>query len=468
MKRLLALLLALTMTLGLCACNGSGEEKNPAAEGLQTGYARESIMPEETVNMAGYGNQAHRLSTGYKDILYASCVAASENGTTVLMFSLDLLRPAGNWTEEFREKIATATGIPGANIMFCATHTHSAPAPGGSEPQVLKWKVIAEKALLTAASKALADLAPTTMYAASVDTENMTYVRHYIMHDGTYSGDNFGDRTKMFKDHATVANEEMLVLKMDREGEKKDIVLMNFQAHPCFVGGGTTLSSDFIGATRNKFEEQTDSHFIYFTGSAGNQNTTSRLSTDNAVSKQGMDAYAEALVKYAVDALPNAKKVESTGVKIVKKQFTYASNNLKQDQLDQAKEVANLHNSTGDGTAADSLARQYGFDSVFEAKGIVNCSKYPPTQTMELNAIVVGGVGFVTTPCELFSNTGLFIRENSPYEYTVLMSLANEELGYFPTKEAYEYSCYESWSSRCASGIAEAMADELVSMLKGL
>ena len=84
----------LAIVLGLCACGGSGEETaqtEPAYQGLQVGYGRESIMPIGQVNISGSGNQEHRVSTGYLDILYATCIAITEGENTILLFSTDTL-----------------------------------------------------------------------------------------------------------------------------------------------------------------------------------------------------------------------------------------------------------------------------------------------------------------------------------------------------------------------------------------
>ena len=98
MKRILACLLTFVIVLGLCACSnsGSGETTQPAVQGLQIGYARESLIPSGNVNMSGYGNQEHRISTGYLDIIAATCIAASENGNTVLLYSTDTLNSKSN------------------------------------------------------------------------------------------------------------------------------------------------------------------------------------------------------------------------------------------------------------------------------------------------------------------------------------------------------------------------------------
>jgi hypothetical protein len=93
MKKIISLLLLLALTLSLCACGSSNTaETEPAAyTGLQMGYARESYMPEGKVNLSGAGNNVHRVSVGYMDYLYATCIAISEGDNTILLFSTDAL-----------------------------------------------------------------------------------------------------------------------------------------------------------------------------------------------------------------------------------------------------------------------------------------------------------------------------------------------------------------------------------------
>lgn len=464
MKKIITVVLVLAIVLGLCACGGSGESKAP--EGLQIGYARKDFMPEGGVNMSGSGNQANKISTGYLDILYATCLAISENGTTILLYSTDTLTAKTNWTTEARQLISEATGVPEANIHIGGTHTHAGPAVGGSEAPVLKWKPIYMDALVKAAQEALADQATTKLYGHRLQTEGMTFVRHYKMQDGSYAGSNFGDFSKGIVDYATKANEEMILLKMEREGDKKDILLMNFQAHPCFVGD-TTLSSDFIGEVRDAVEEQTGMNFIYFTGSAGNQNTGSKISGVNTAANMRKEAYGEALAKYAIDALPNMTPITGTGaVKTSQKIYEHKSNDYGQDRLADAKLVVQKKNETGSNDIATAYAKSLGFHSVFECSGIVNCSKYAPTYEMELNVCSFGGVAFIAAPHEMFSNTAFYIHENSPFDFTIISTTTNGYNNYYPTKEAFAYGCYESFTAKFASGVAEFVQEKYVEMLK--
>ncbi len=473
MKKVISLILTFAIALGLCACGGSGDNggsTEPKADGLMVGYARESILPNGQVNMSGLGNQGSRISTENLDILYATCLAISENGTTILLFSTDTLTAKDNWTNEARLNISKATGVPAENIQIGGTHTHSGPAVGGDEALVKQWKPVYMNALLYAAQSAIADQAPSTLYAKKVQTEQMAFVRHFKMDDGSYAGSNFGDWTKTAVSQATEADEEMILVKIDREGDKKkDIMLMNFQAHPCFGYDikMTALTADYISVARNVFEQQTGMKFIYFLGSAGNQNTSSRISSENAPHNSDMTQYGTKLAQYAIDALPTmTTPVEGAGVKTTKVMYNYKCNDYGQDRLEDARKVNKMFNETGNVSSCNAYAKSLGFYSVYQCNGIVQCSNLPASMEMELNACSFGGIGFVAASYEMFSNSAMYIKENSPFEYTVISTCTNGYNNYFPTKEAFEYGCYESYTARFGSGVAEDTAAKFVEMLK--
>ena len=474
MKKLIAYLLIFVIVLGLCACgsSGSGETTQPAPQGLQIGYARESLLPNGNVNMNGYGNQEHRISTGYLDIIAATCIAASENGNTVLLYSTDTLNSKSNWTAEARNLISQATGVPAENIQIGATHTHSSGAVGGSEELTLKWKTVYMDALVNAAKKAIADQAPAKIYGGSVQTEGLTFVRHYEMLDGSFCGDNFGDSSKGYKDHATTANKLLMMIKFDREGDKKDIAVMNFQFHPCFTGGSqeTVLSADGIGAIRDVFEKETGMHFIYFTGSAGNQNANSNLPNEpkNRKGVNQMKKYAEDVYTYAAQAMENLEEIGGSGVASKQETLTYKSNDYGLERLADAQKATDLFRQTGNPSTASALAQSMGFHSVYECNGIVANASRPATYDMELNVVRIGDLGFVAAPYEMFSDSAFQIRDGSPFKYTLISTITNNSWGYFATEKAYGYGCYESFTASFASGIAEATAAKFVEMLKAV
>jgi len=478
MKKLFCFALALLMLLPMVAC-GKKEAAAPAAQsgptfqGLHVGYYREKIMPDmnEDIPMGGYGNTEHRLAQDFLDYLYITCVAFTDGDQTVLMMTQDLISSNSTLVEQIREGINAKTGIPHENILIGATHTHSTPDQSStSYPGIVKFRETVVEMGISAGLKALDDRAPATMYGGYIEVPGMNFIRHYEMNDGTYYGSNFGSTASGFKCHAADNDPTMGLLKIDREGDKKDILLMNWQAHPCFTGGidKYTISADYIGQVRMNVEAQTDMLFAFYLGAAGNQNTNSLMKEDKHQLEN--DTYGQALAKAAIEALPTLEKIEGSGIVTSYKDVEYELNREDIDKITQAQEVYALYKSTGDRTEGNKLANQYGLSSVYHASAVVSRSKNQPgdTRTFRIHATRVGNFAFINAPYEMFAASSVAIRQASPYKTTFVVTCSNSAQGYFPTLEAFAYGCYESFTTPYARGIAEHTVEEFITLLKGL
>ena len=87
---------------------------------------------------------------------------------------------------------------------------------------------------------------------------------------------------------------------------------------------------------------------------------------------------------------------------------------------------------------------------------------------MEINAAYIAGFAFITAPFEMFAATGSYVKENSPIDMTFVCSCSNDAKSYIPTADAYDYGCYESYTSYFAKGTAELLQVKYVEMLEGL
>ena len=463
MKRIMTIVLVLALVFGLCACGNSGENKSAT---LEVGYAKEKIMPDQAVPLAGYGKTERRLTSNFLDYLYATCIAFKWGDEIVLWYTQDLISSA--WYNEARAAITAKTGVPGDRIMVCATHTHSAPDQRSNLPGIGAYKTIYTTAMATAAANAIADLAPGKLYGTST-TANLNFIRHYKLSDGTYGGDNFGDFSKGIVDHAAKNDPEMQLLKVEREGDKQDILVMNWQAHPCKTGGGTKtdISADFIGGIRDAVESQTDYLFAYFTGAAGNHNTSSRIEGEEKTMDKNQ--FGQEMWRIAQEALPNLQPIVGEGIKLTQVMYEADVNHDDEHLAMQARLVLDEWDKNGGDTAAAAkFARTLGLSSVYHASAIVNRPGRPQRASMEICAANIAGFAFVTAPIEMFAATGMYIKENSPNEITFVCSCANGAKSYIPTADAYDYGCYESFTSYFAKGTAELLQVEYVNMLKGL
>jgi len=132
--------------------------------------------------------------------------------------------------------------------------------------------------------------------------------------------------------------------------------------------------------------------------------------------------------------------------------------------LNEAKEVYDLWKSAGK-SAGDALGKNYGFTSSYQARAIISRAGMAATQDLELNAFSIGGVGFITGTMEMFSTTARYVRENSPFETTFVITGCS---GYIPNEAAYDYRSYEADTGYFAKGTAEKLSEQYVQMLNDL
>ena len=438
---------------------------DPADRVFKVGYGKENITPEESVPMGGYGRSDQRMSAGILSYLWATCVAITDaEGNTILLMSVDLCNSAE--ASRIAPSISEATGVPVENIVISATHTHS--SPDFSYTQIASIPRALEKVhngLMKAALTAMEDRKPAQMYGASVKTVNMNFVRHYLMNDGTYCGDNFGSTASGYKAHASEADPTMQLIKFTREGDN-DIILTNFQTHPHRTGGSQkfNISADIVGEYRAAMEKDLGVEVIYFSGAGGNLNPTSRISRENVVSDHVQHGkMLAAYAKCAVYVPLNTGKVQAS-----KANFEARINHADDAY---AAVCADLRArwDRGEITTAQviSLGAAAGIklNSPYHAGAIRNRANMGVSNTFPIWAYSFGDVGFVAAPYEMFDTNGVYIKENSPFAYTFISTIANKTNGYFPSDYGFSYGCYEVDTTNYVRGSAERLADEYIRML---
>jgi len=469
MKKIFCLILSCVMLLGLVACGGSGETSNGDAQNstMQVGFGKSNMMPETVVTIAG-GEDPNRLSTGYLDYLTASCIAFSDGNKTVLLFTTDMQCLTTSFLGNIYDVISKETGIPKEDIMISCTHDHSSPSMTMSHTGISEFRSGPfAYALLDSAKAAIKDLAPAETYIGESKTEGMVFVRHYNMEDGTVAGPAYGNLVPdEIVGHAYESDETIQIVKFDRSAaSKKDIVLFNLGCHATYYSSTATsnLSADFPGPARDYVANNADCHAAYFMSASGDQTPNSRFEEV----KHGLShkEFGEKLGKYVVDALGGLTKVNSGEVKLTEVKFAAESNKLDVSRIGDANRLWALFQEKGY-DIANTQARDEGFKSIYECRSIIMSGSYPKTKYVNINVLSAGDVSFVIFSGEMFSSTGRYIRENSPYDMSFILTCANGYNGYFPDERGYGYGCYEAYSSYVNVGTAEKIGEAYIEMLK--
>lgn len=465
MKRFLCVALALILVLGLCACGeGGAADEN---KGLQVGFGRVNITPKYPVQLAG--GSATRVSTGFMDISYITCVAMKDDDQTYLVCTMDFICAEDLFVDPAKGAMSDATGVPVENILMNATHTHSGVAirSNGSE-NVEQYRTDFFTWATEAAKKAVEDLSPAEVYSGSSETEGLAFIRHYKCSDGTYAGPNFGSFDSGAVEHVGKTDTEVQVIRFARAAEdKKDVILMNFPAHATMNSTGTTstiISADYPASTRDYIEKNSDTQVAFFIAAAGNQNPSSKIAGEGSTTDYMV--YGQRLGDYVLKVMENMTKVE--GSSIVLKTDTFTGKSIKEglDRLTEAQLVKAEWDIVGRGTTeGKSAAQKHGFSSVYEVSAILERAGTPETKDMELKVMSIGNIGMLFAPYEMFGDTALDIKERSPYDFTFVVTCGEGAKGYLPTPAGFEIGSYESHVTDFARGTAEELADAFVKML---
>lgn len=440
------------------------------------GYARVDITPEESVPLAGYGNTLQRLSQGALDPLYATCVAMTQEGSTLLLCTIDLINTADFYCVPAREAISKKFGIPMEAVIISATHTHSAPDMLQREYEpIIRYRDILVEKLTGLAGAALEDRKPATVLGGQSRTQGMNFVRHYILEDGSCAGDNFGDfKAAPIRDHVSEADRQIQLVKFCRE-DGKDILMVNWQAHPTKASTRVTehgwknrpfLSADYVGACRKYVEEKTGLRFAYFQGACGNINSRSRIEAENSTPDHvpyGAEL-GDAILAGLEGLQPLTMGKPEAAETVIEGPVNHSENHL----LAPAERIVALWQQTNDPALCTAEARPYGIHSPYHAGHIVKKAAMSGMQRLNLGAARVGQLGFAALPYEMFDTNGKFIKDNAPFAMTFILECANGMNNYIPSARGFEHGCYEADSCRFLPGTGEQAAEAVLELLKGL
>ena len=469
MKKLLSLTLAVIMILSLCACGGSGnaEPTEPETPQLEVGLGKVNITPTYSVGLGGSGNEKVRRSTGITSYIFATCLAFRQNGEIYLVYSIDTLSVNDELADQLRVQIVQEIPeVKVENIFLAATHNHSSPTPywPDNEPEG-KYRKEFFAWIPQAAKQAIKDLAPATMEVAQFSVPGMSFVRHYIMNDGTYAGDQFGDASSGYKEQTYIPDDEMILVNFPREG-KDDILLVNWAAHPSNPYDSTigykNISADHPGWCRDKLEQLIGggTKVVYFNGASGDLD----FYNWNKEQNHGLLAkpYGEKLAEYAFQHYGELKPVDNTAFRTTTREVTLTVEHELEHLLPQAMEIWNIYTTTSDKKAANAEAYKIGLSSCFHASAIVRRAKAGATENREVNAIAIGPVGFVRVGYEMASEHAMELKEAAPFDTVFIMSGNNR---YLPREEAIDYHSYEGDTRQYTRDAADVMVKNELEML---
>lgn len=444
MKKLLSLLLVLTMCLSLfAACGGTDtSEQAPSAPQEATtattapteatqpqvadpglalagkfsvGYGCTDVSPTESVPLGGYNDSADRFSTGSGYPFHAVALAFTDaEGETVIYVTLDLLLAYG-FADAMRNDISKEFGIPKDHVMVHCDHNHSGPDMAFQDPSITRYSIMLNSGVMAAAKAAMADRKPVTeMGTAFTRPENYNWVRHYLLADGSYQAEGVGAVPKdQLIGHATVADNLLQAVRFTREGGK-DVVMMNWQGHPPGTDPRTIATGNYYSVMRNYVDTNMDCHSVFVFGGSGNLNNNSQINGE----------------------VPHDDYIE-------------LGQNL-------GKELVSLKDQFVPATLGNIILTENNFETLGNSG----------MRTVPLYTISMGDFAMALAPFEIFDTNAMGVREASQFKMTFYSSCTNKSMGYLPTPMSFDWPiAYEVRITNFPKGTAEKIQEQLTNML---
>ncbi|MBE6712163.1 MAG: hypothetical protein E7580_01440 [Ruminococcaceae bacterium] len=484
MKKILALILALVTVFSLCACSSDPLESTAPAENTKTAEQKKtesaepvrkaekfkvpddlpegfavgySIIDISTVPLPMYDATAQTIH----DPLMLTCTAISDGENVALIMSADLKGMKRNVAESSMKIIENRFGIPGKNVMFNCTHTHSAPTVGGNSAELARWETKYYKQLPILVSEALHDLDPVeNAYIGKGIAEGISFVRRYHLADGGFRTNASASKNPVA--HESVADPELRTIRFDRKN-KKDVLMVNYQTH---YGGATglypeQLSADFILPFREQAEKKYDCLFTYQSGAGGNINFNSSIPGEDPYPTfldaipAFMEATDEALAAEELAQLGTIRSAESIYTATVRK-----------DSPERVQQALECQAAGWESELGISLMQKYNFETKYDASHTISRNREKgDTEDVNFSAIAFGDIAFTAFPYEMFDTNGKEVRDGSPYKMTFICSLTNGSMGYMPSALAFTNGSYEVLSCPYVAGCGEEFAQEMLRLL---
>ncbi|MBT7304391.1 MAG: hypothetical protein HN849_32955 [Victivallales bacterium] len=390
--------------------------------------------------------------------LRAGAFVIVHDQTPFCMISCDVIALTRDLVDEIGAGVAGACGIPADNLLVTSTHTHHAP---GTLPIYLNPR---NEAFAQRTVAAAVDAARKAMAAAN-ENGGQAELLHATGQEATVGGNS---RWLTQEGQITWSGHDESVMVRPTGPHDPDLpVLAARDASGRFLGAvfghgthniGTlgdyrqVFSPGFFGLAAQELERQHGAPCLFLPGAFGSSHRRdSAVAAPEAVHR---------VVAAVNEALAEARPVVLGPVVSVKQPFVCQHRHF--DEAEAAAEVSGWCRRWHDATRAESLEQTYA--SVRQ----LMAPKMGREFETQLHAIRLGEVAILGIPGEMFARLGLRIRHRSPFRHTIVVGLANDEIGYIPDREGYVLGGYQTWvceHSKLAPGTGEAMVDAAVALL---
>lgn len=452
-QRVFFLLLLSASLLILNSSLGQVQAKEPE---LKAGASAVDITPDIGVSLDGVISKNGPV-TGVHDRIFSRALVLDDGRERIAICVNDLCMVERSYFDRAKNIVFQKTGIPVNRILMSSTHTHAAPrVPYGRVGKIDDeyYNTLIQQ-MAQAIIQAEKNLKPARVGWGSFDAGKYAACRRFLAEEGSVSINPFGvageriksvsGRSKQVIKPAAPIDPQFSILSVQHIDGTPLAVLGNMSIHYCGGYQRGQISADYFGSYAKHLAEKLGNHkkhppFVGMlsNGTSGNvgavikQDRSKKYAAFEWIEESGQQFTDQTLkVIENIDHQPNLK------LAMIEQEIALNVRRPDKERLKWAQAVL----------AKPQEKPVHRWAKIY-ANEAVELSKYPETDPVKIQTIRIGTLAIVGIPCEVFTETGLAIKAESPFAATFSMELANGSSGYLPTPKQHALGGYETWPAR--------------------
>jgi neutral ceramidase len=414
---------------------------------IQVGVARRSITPTVPVSLAGYFNV--RMWTDVLDDLAVQALALRQGDVFAVLVQFDLVNVPNQLMGDIRAGCRDIPGLAPQNLLFTATHTHTAPdvreGSGRANPEYNRFVVAQASA---AVHEAAADLRPAGVCWGRAFDDRFAFNRRYWMKDGRVVTN--PPRRDPGIDRPEGPIDPEIVLLGFTSGEALRVLLVNIVNH-ADTTTGTRVSGDWPGVLRRRLEERLPATLVIpLVGTEGNINHFDPRGpaeqSGPEVARRIGTGYAESVMS----ALPQLSRCRDPRLAAAAASFETGPREIDPAELARAREHAAAYQFDENHTlTSEDLATGSPAALKYFADQLLRVAADRSTRCFEVHAVQVGDGVLITLPGEPFVEIGLQVKKTLRGGRPTLIGGLSQDCVYIPNRCNFGRGGYET-TPRCS------------------
>ncbi len=429
--RNLKFIISLILFTGICMSS--------KATNLTANIASVDITPPLEMNytLGGYGERMNAPAEGIHDRIWAKALAFQNENQKYVIITLDILGLPSNIKSDLLERIKSQ-GWNMENVMLLPSHSH-----GSLEMAALNSKNLLNSPQIGIFQPELLEFILDKLEAVIIEAD-----QNYLPVKVGTESKKIDGLNRNRRGDPNVDN-ELTVTRVDLNNGIPLAVLVNWTAHPTFIGGEDMLvSGEWPGYLQSDLQNLIGKGVtaMYYNGAEGDQSPILNL---QASAYEKVEVYGK---KVALEAFNIYKEIKSKKVKTF--QFSYNTIQLPEHKAHP--------------TFMETGGEEYGLDEN-TVKLVMNM--LGPTEVglgaLRIDDLIIAGV-----PGEMTAELGIKVKEsikNKSIKFVAIGGLANEWISYILTR--YQYvngEGYESSVSFYGPDLGEIISTEVIKTAKSI